>query len=94
MKTFIVLIPLEENGDARKQCELIENMRFEPTDFPCDTVNAQKVRDKVITLIDDDTYDLSNIEVEPITDFMDRVNNEEFNTDNYFMSYVFTTKMN
>ena len=32
--------------------------------------------------------DSHNIEVEPITDFMDRFNNEEINPDNYFMSYV------
>jgi hypothetical protein len=92
MKTFIVLIPIEGNTDARGECEAIENMRFEPTDFPCDTINAQKVRDKLVLLMND--HSNNSVEVEPITDFMDRVNNEEFNPDNYFMSYVFTTKMN
>jgi len=33
----------------------------------------------------------SNIEVEHISDFMDRSNDEGFNVDSYFISYV-TTK--
>lgn len=86
MKTFIVLIPLDENRNARKQCELIENYKFGEEGVQ---LSAMNVRDKIITLIDDNTYDLSNIEVEPITDFMDRFNDEELNPDNYFMSYVY-----
>ena len=86
MKTFIVLIPLDENHDARKQCELIMNYKFGEKGVQ---LSAMNVRDKIITLIDDNTYDLSNIEVEPITDFMDRFNDEELNPDNYFMSYVY-----
>ena len=89
MKTFIVLIPVENNRDARKQCEDIENATFEVDDYPCDTISALKMRDKVIELIDDDTYNLQDIEVEPISDFMDRVNDEEFNPDAYFLSYVY-----
>ena len=33
-------------------------------------------------------YDLSKIEVDPLTDFMDRVNNQEFDAGDYFISYV------
>jgi len=88
MRTFIVLIPLSGNRDARKQSEDIENHNFNLTDFNCETVKAIHVKGKVIELIDDNTYDLSGIEVEPITDFIDRVNNQEFNSDDYFMSYV------
>lgn len=88
MKTFIVLIPLENNKNARKQCEDIENTKFEIDNNFCNTVSALKIRDKVIEFIDDNTYDLEDIEVEPISDFMDRVNNEEFNPDTYFISYV------
>lgn len=31
-----------------------------------------------------------NIEVDLITDFMDRINNEDINMDSYFMSYVYS----
>jgi len=86
MRTFIVLIPLSGNRDARKQSELIENYNFKIGGAVQAT--ALDVQKNVIELIDDNTYDLSEIEVEPITDFMDRVNNQEFNSDDYFMSYV------
>ena len=89
MKTYIVLIPLTNNNDARKQCETIENHKFDNPNFPCDTVNASKIKDMVIKLIDDDTYDLSGIEVEPITDFMELCNDELFDADSYFISYVY-----
>jgi hypothetical protein len=91
MKTFIVLIPLEYNRDARRQCESIESYKFNIGGAVQAT--AIDVKANVINLIED-TFEktagqfLTNIEVEPITDFMDRVNNEEFNPDLYFMSYV------
>lgn len=81
MKTYIVLINVDEERDARSNCELIEN-----TVFP-DANNAMEVRNRVVKLID---CDAKNVEVEPITDFMDRVNDELFNPDNYFMSYVYS----
>lgn len=89
MKTFVVLIPVENNRNARKQCEYIENATFEIENYPYNTVSALRIRDKVIELIDDDTYNLKDIEVEPISDFMERVNDEEFNPDAYFISYVY-----
>ena len=86
MKTFIVLIPIKENSNARKQCENIENTIFE---FKNETsITALNVQKKVIEFINDNTYDLSTIEVESLTNFMDRVNDEQFNPDNYFTSYV------
>ena len=83
MKTYIVLISLDKNGDARKQCEFIENLNIsmpQPTE--------SKIRNRIFSIIGDDDYNLSNIEVMSLTDFMDRVNDEEFNVDAYFMSYV------
>ena len=88
MKTFIILIPISGNLGARKHCEYIENYNFNITDSNCETVKAFHVKVKVIKLIDDNTCDLSGIEVMLITDFMDRVNDEEFNSDDYFISYV------
>jgi hypothetical protein len=92
MKTYIVLIPIEDNRDARKQCEVIENRIFQ-TPNP----NGINIRNKVIAELEehnDGEYDLTTIEVEPITDFMNRVNDEEFNVDNYFMSYVYGISFN
>lgn len=87
MKTFIVLIPILDNRNARKQCENIENTKFDIGGSVQAT--AIDVKNKVIELINDDTYNLNTIEVEPITDFMNRVNNEEFNSEDYFISYVY-----
>lgn len=86
MRTFIVLIPLDANNSARKQCENIENHKFEIGGSVQAT--ALDVKKNVIELIDDDTYNLDNIEVEPLTDFMDRANNQELNLEDYFISYV------
>lgn len=87
MRTFIVLIPLAFNTEARKQCENIENYRIKKDGSVQKT--ALDVKKIVIELINDENRDLSNIEVEPIIDFMDRVNNEEFNSEDYFISYVY-----
>ena len=82
MKTFVVLIPVSDSlVDPRKACEQIEDMKFE-----MQTPNAYNVLKKL--MFEFGVSDSHNIEVEPITDFMDRFNNEELNPDNYFMSYV------
>lgn len=82
-KTYMVLFPLENNRNARKQCELIENMKF--------SVDSEtELNEEIIKVINDDTYDLSTIEVWELTDFMDLVNDGEFKTDKYFISYVHT----
>ena len=84
MKTYIVLIPLEENCDARKQCEQIEN-----TKFSLDNNSCIKIKKMVIELINDTTYNLEGIEVWAISEFMEWCNDEQFNPDHYFMSYVY-----
>lgn len=85
-KTFIVLIPLAENADARRQCENIED-----TTFGLDNITCLEVKKGVIAEINDDTYDLSGIEVWAMNEFMDWCNDEQFNPDSYFMSYVHAT---
>lgn len=84
MKTYIVLIPLADNRDARSQCEMIENLNFS---MPQPT--AMAVRDRLTKFLSETpTNQLKGIEVEPLTDFMDRVNDQEFDDEAYFMSYV------
>lgn len=84
METYIVLIPLEDNLDARSQCELIENLNISMP-HP----NAMNVRSRIATFLSHVPPEVTiNIEVEPLTDFMDRVNDQEFEDENYFMSYV------
>lgn len=86
MKTFIVLIPVVDSlSEPRKACEMIENTKFKFDDN--EKVFAHNVLKKVMFELG--VNDSSNIEVEEITDFMDRVNDQEFNPENYFMSYVY-----
>ena len=82
-ETYIVLIPLNDNREARKQCELIEatEMNFHGVK-PTALAVAKRIG---VDIIGVDVL----IEVEPITDFMDRVNNQDFDSDAYFISYAF-----
>lgn len=86
MKTFIVLIPIDNSlTEPRKACEMIENTKFNVGG--CAQATAINVLKKIIFELG--VEDSHNIEVQPITDFMDRFNNEELNPDDYFMSYVY-----
>jgi len=80
MKTYIILIPVEQNNEARKQCEDIENLILQMPN-----PNSINVRNKILEQLDDNIIDM---EVEALSDFMDRVNDEAFNVDDYFISYV------
>lgn len=82
MKIFIVLFRVESSGDTRMLCEKIENHTFTTPSQP----SVLDIDNAVRTTLDiDGSY---SIEVEPISDFMDRVNDVEFNPNDYFMSYV------
>lgn len=86
MRTFIVLIPVDNSlTEPIKACEMIENRKFNIGGSVQAT--AIDVLNKIMFELG--IEDSHNIEVEPITDFMDRFNDEELNTDNYFMSYVY-----
>ena len=85
MKPFIVLIPVNSLCNPRKACEQLENTMFKTGEYH--VPSAQEILKKVVIELELEAN--HNIEVEPITDFMDRVNNEAFNPDHYFMSYVF-----
>jgi len=86
MRTFIVLIPVDNSiTDPRKACEMIENMKYNKEG------SIQYTTNDILTKI---MFELGidnphNIEVEPITDFMDRFNDEQLNADDYFISYVY-----
>lgn len=84
METFIVLMSIEYDR-ARKDCELIVNSVYSNEDGT--PIRAHQVRDLVII---ETGVKEEFLEVEPITDFMDRFNNEEINPDNYFMTYVYS----
>lgn len=86
MRTFIVLIPVG-NNNSRKECERIANWRFEKEGSV--QLTEIDVKKKVVELTKEFIIDFNIIEVETLSDFMDRVNNQEFNPDDYFMSYVF-----
>ena len=83
MKTFIVLIPVSGSlGDPRGACEQLENNKYVAGEFN----TAKDVLKKVMYSLE--LTEDNDIEVEPITDFMDRVNNQEFSVEQYFISYV------
>lgn len=88
MKTFIVLVTVhsDEIDNPRGICESIENMVFSIPTFPDDYTTALKIRD--ILLKEKNITEKDDVLVFPISDFMDMVNNEEFNPDHFFMSYV------
>ncbi len=83
-KVYVVLIHIGCNH-SRRLCEDMETETIEVKEY----LTALKVRDSIC-----DKYDIppESLEVEPMTDFMDRVNNQEFISDNYFMSYVYGEK--
>lgn len=86
MKTFIVLIPVDNSlENSRTACEMIEATKFKIGG----SVQATAIDVKAKVMFELGIETDHNIEVEPISDFMDRVNDEEFNPDNYFMSYVY-----
>lgn len=81
-ETFIVLLEVDVFTDARRVCESIENSTFK-----LDNVNSWNIAKKIkyeMGIVEDH----NGVEVWALTDFMDRVNDEEFNPDTYFMSYV------
>tara|TARA_R110000796_G_scaffold88545_11_gene190486 strand:- start:4907 stop:5173 length:267 start_codon:yes stop_codon:yes gene_type:complete len=87
MRTYIVLIPVDDSlVEPRKGCEAIENTHFKI---------IEGVMNPELRILDKVQHELGinsahNIEVMLITDFMDRVNNEEFDVDGYFISYVYS----
>lgn len=86
MKTFVVLIPVDNSSaEPRKACEMIEGTKFNIGGSVQAT--AIDVLNKI--MIELGVEDSHSIEVDPITEFMDRFNDEGLNVDNYFMSYVY-----
>ena len=86
MRTFIVLIPVDSPSlDPRKACEMIENMKYKKEGSIQYTAND--ILSKIMFDLDIDKP--NNIEVEPITEFMERFNDELLNADDYFISYVY-----
>ena len=82
MKTFIVLIPVNGNLNARHNCEDIENTTYQLADVTERNIFKEVEKD----LIEDRP---KLMEVWNISDFMELVNDQEFNHENYFMSYVY-----
>jgi hypothetical protein len=86
MKTFIVLIPVENSLiDPRGAAEMIENAKFDIGG----SVQATAIDVRAKVMFEFGLNSAHNIEVETITDFMDRFNDEMLNPDDYFMSYVY-----
>lgn len=76
MAHYIVTISVSYNN-ARKVCETIENMSFNTLTELREFIN------KLLDLVEDE-----NPQFLDLSDFMDEVNNEYFDSANYFISYV------
>ena len=83
MKCFMVHIPVDFQG-ARAFCESVEGRCFEVS---AEYGVAKEIQKAICAELGVEvTYD---IEVEPITDFMDRVNDEDYYPVDYYISYVY-----
>lgn len=77
MATIIVSIPASHNF-ARKVCETIENETFE---------NVQVLND----LIKEKLGLHNNVSIYALTDFMDAINDDDFDMNSRFISYITIT---
>ena len=88
-RTFIALFNVEHFNDAREHAENIENEHFEvEMASGCEFASAFKIREEIIKRLELTEEDKNFVEVYPITDFMDGLNNQEINVDETFMCYV------
>lgn len=88
MKTYIVLSLIRTNkNNARYFSENIESMEINfPNEFQHldETLLANRIS-KHIT----DRFDIMDILVYPISDYMDELNNQNINMNSYYFSYVY-----
>lgn len=93
MDAYIVLVAVGADfnnySSTRRYCEMIENTQFESN-----IDSDWKVHQKLLEDFEGEEKEKAKsfIEVYAISDFIDLVNDECFNDDNYFISYVYVTK--
>lgn len=87
----IVLIDVNATGScgesARDICERVEGRFIEDFDNDTDFANLSFSEEDIDSIANSSTY-----MVWPLTDFMDSCNDEEINLNNWFMTWVYTTK--
>ena len=86
MKAYVVLIKVASTNSARDLCNHIENMEvLIEDDVPSRCV---AVRNALVELLDEEEHGVE-FGVSEMTDFMELVNDDYFDVDEYFMSYVY-----
>lgn len=80
VETVMVAIPVNPFADARKVCELIQNQRYQSMSELREYINKE--------LVVDDESDDEQPSFYSLNDFMDECNDQLFNVENYFISYV------
>jgi hypothetical protein len=78
-ETIIVCIPVEPYTNARKVCEAIESRAFD---------DYKELRTHLDKELGVDYEDEDNPIFFSLTDFMDECNDQYFNAESYFISYV------
>jgi len=71
--TYIVLLPIENRSNSRKQLEIFENEDFET------------IKQAINYLLN---FGCEDFLILPISDFMDSCNNEDFNPNYYWVGYI------
>ena len=86
MNTYILLAEVDsDTHNIRKKCEEIESFKINSTN---------ELNIPALKFLLEKEFDIKfDYSIMPISDFMDSINNEEFNPDNYFMSYFFVSKI-
>jgi hypothetical protein len=79
-ETLIVAIPVNPYHNARKVCELIQNQVYQ------DFTHLREHLNNELEIDGEDDGDQPSFY--NLNDFMDECNNEYFNLENYFISYV------
>jgi hypothetical protein len=87
MQTYIVLSKIRSNNNARSFSENIESMEIK---FPNESKHLDEIIlasriSKYIT----DRFDIMDILVYPISDYMDELNSMNIDMNSYYFSYVY-----
>jgi hypothetical protein len=86
MKTFVVLIPAEGSlVEPRNVCEFLEGTKYDIGG----SVQATSTDVLKEVLSEFDLNDSDGIGVHSLSTFMDMLNNDEFDLNDYYFSYVY-----
>ena len=89
IETYVLLIPVE-NVDARKICEVTQELPIEWEDDMLNCVNSitAKIRKRIQSEINSLHITVDSFYVYSMNDFMESCNDDELDLGDYFIGYV------